>query len=126
MGPLQTPPEADYERQEGTETALQASRRSDSERLTHEQSEIERAAVKKEPLEDVLVAAQMSPSHVSRSIEVGEWPLDAFAPQALHELSSFATVAAAIGIHRAPRVEVALPLPLSAIGLGNVALYQNV
>ena len=114
------------EREKGPETALQASRRPDSRRLTHQQPEVEGAAVNEQPFEDVLVTAKMSAPHPSGSVEVGEGSLCAFAAQVVQALASSPSISPTIGVDRPAPVGVAAPLPPTTVGLGYVRAQPRI
>ena len=71
-------PEVSKEGEKNPETALQPSRCPDSERLAHQQPEVEATAVNEQPFEDVVVTAKMSAPHASCSVEVREGSLGSF------------------------------------------------
>ena len=89
-----------HEREKGSQTALQPSRRPDSQRLTHQQPEVEGTAVNEQPFEDVLVAAKMRAPHAPGSIEVSEGPLRSFASSTMQPLPSLAAIAPPVGVDR--------------------------
>jgi hypothetical protein len=51
---------------------LQAPRRSTTQKLTHDQSQVERCHVDQQTLENIRVAPQVHPSHPARFIQVRE------------------------------------------------------
>ena len=66
---------------------LQPSRRADADGGSHQETQVERARMDQESLEDVHVTAQMRPAHPAGVIDVRERPLDAL-PTAAHEAPS--------------------------------------
>ena len=108
---------------ETTKTALQASRSSHPERLTHEQSQIQRPAVDQQAFEDVVVPTQMSPSHAAGPIQMREWPLHSFTPDALQTLAPVSADSSSVRVDLATGCEIASPLASSTIRLGDVRAY---
>src|SRR6266851_4031602 len=69
------------------EPVLRLPRSAVADQATEDQAEIECADVNQLPLEDVLVASQMSPPHSPRFVTMREAPLDQFAPLAKQALA---------------------------------------
>src|SRR5437879_6328451 len=96
--------EGDFKRAEvEPASSLQPSRRAAPERLPHEQTEVERARVDKQPLEDVVMAAQMGAAETAGVVQVGEGALHVFAATPHEPLTAHTEHASAIAVHRALR-----------------------
>ena len=93
VGGPEAVPEASEEREKSPEVALQPPRRPDSERLTHQQPEVEGTAVNEQAFEDVLVTAKMSAPHASCSVEVSEGSFGSFPPETVQALASSSAAA---------------------------------
>src|SRR6266436_1820496 len=71
--------EGNFKRAEAEPASLQPSRRAAPERLPHEETEVERARVDEQPLEDVVMTAQMGAAEPAGVVQVGEGALHVFA-----------------------------------------------
>jgi hypothetical protein len=114
----QASPGACQETEKGTETALQASRRSYSETLPHQEPEVEGAAVDEHTFEDVVVAAKMRAPHTPGSVEVSEGPLGSFASITMQPQPSLAAIASTVGVHGLAADDVVTPPAAAAIRFG--------
>src|SRR5881628_1090770 len=95
--------EVDFKRAEAEPASLQPSRRAAPERLPHEETEVERARVDEQPLQDVLMAAQMGAAEPAGVVQVGEGALHVFAAPPQEPLTAHPAHASAIAVHRALR-----------------------
>src|SRR2546425_9297750 len=86
--------EVDFKRAEAEPASLQPSRRAAPERLPHEQAKIERARVVEQPLQDVLMAAQVRAAEAAGVVQVGEGARDVLAPAPQQSLAARAAHAA--------------------------------
>src|SRR2546427_4574913 len=75
--------EGNFKRADNEPASLQPARRAAPEHLPHEETEVERARVNEQPLQDVLMPAQVGAAEAAGVIHVGEGALDvlAAAPQ---------------------------------------------
>src|SRR5687768_4657685 len=106
---------------QGDSAALQTPRRADAEQLSHQQTQIERADVDQEALEDVVVTAQMHASHPAGFVQMRARALQPFPTQAQQAFAALAANATAVPIDRVPRLGLFLPAAAPALGLGDVA-----
>src|ERR687888_1450073 len=79
--------------------SLEAARCADAEDRAHQQPEVEPPGMDQQPLEDVLVTAQVRTAHAARVIEMGERAFDPFAPLAHQAPSAPSANPSAIAIH---------------------------
>src|SRR2546427_12914172 len=68
--------EGDFKRAGAGPVSLQPSRRATPECFAHEQTEIERAGMDEQPLQDVLMSPQVRAPESTGVVHVGEGPLD--------------------------------------------------
>src|SRR6187200_1829999 len=86
----------------------------------HQESEIEAANVHEQALQDVRVPSQMRASHPTGFVEMRIWALQSLASAPLQPPSARATNPSTIGIDGVAGGGLLLPVPPSAIGLGDV------
>jgi len=88
--------------------------------MPHQEPEIERACVDDQPLEDILMPAQVDPAEPAGVIDMRKGPFDVL-PAALHQLlSARAADPTAIAIDGLLGLGLLGPAPPAAIGLGEV------
>src|SRR5712691_149828 len=112
--------ESDFKRAEAEPASLQPSRRAAAERLPHEETEIERARVDEQPLQDVLMPAQVSAAEPTSLVHVSERALDVLAATPHEPLASRAAHAPSVAVDWALRLRRLGPVPPAAVGLGDV------
>ena len=101
------------------------SRRAPPERLPHEQAEVERARVDEQPLEDVLMPAQVGAAEPAGVVHVGKGALDVFAAAPHESLAAHAAHPPAIAVDRPLRVGRVGPLAAAPIRLGDIGAHAD-
>src|SRR5438034_850678 len=90
--------EGDFKRAEAEPASLQPARRAAPERLPHEETEVERARVDEQPLQDVLMPAQMGAAEPAGVVQVGEGALHVFAATPHEPLTAHTAHASSIAV----------------------------
>ena len=93
--------------------ALKSPWRPTTQKLAHDQSQVERCHVYRQTLENIRVMPQMHASHSARFIAVRKAPLHLLAPQPQPSLPPFAPNPSPVGVHR--RLFGLLPLPVPPV-----------
>ena len=100
---------------------LQAPRRAHAEARPHQQAQVEPADVHQEPLEDVLMPAQVRPPHRPGLKRVREGPFEQLPTRPEQCLATAPTDATAVGVHGVPFGRFVRPVAAPTVGLRNVA-----
>src|SRR5881628_3343634 len=98
----------------------QSCTRAAPDRVPHQEAEIEGAGVDDEPLEDVLMAAQVGAAETAGVIEMRKRPLDVLAAPPHQPLPASAAHPTPIAIDGPLRLGCLRPAPPPAIGFGEV------
>ena len=100
--------------------ALEGARRADPEERSHPQAEIECASVHEQPLQHVLMAADVRAAEATGFVEMRAWSLEQFPASAEEPFTAAAPDATAIRVHGIPFHLLINPRLWPAIGFADV------
>src|ERR1700730_10909186 len=116
-----------YQRPQGTEQranrnrgALEGPWSADAEEAPHPETEIERAGMHEQPLQDILVAADVHATQSTAVVEMRTGPFEQFPASSQKAFAASATDAPAIGVHSVPFSALIDPRLSYAVGLADV------
>ena len=108
---------------EGRLQAMEPPRGPPAGDFSHHQPEIEGAAMNTQPLVDLVVAAQVGPTHAAGFIRVGETAFRVLDAKSLQRLATCPSYASTIAIHGRLGLRIIFPFAAPAVGLAEVAAY---
>ena len=93
--------------------------------LPHQQPEIEATDVHEQPLQDVVVSAQMHPPHPSGFEQMREGAFEPFPTLPQQPVAAGAPDPAAVGIHRIASGRLAAPVPSATVRFRDVGTHPE-